>query len=221
MCFLNNVKILQTVFKSNTPGIQLGGPRREGLIVRGADHVLYSPGPPSWDHSHDSCNLISRNVESYDCVHSLFQPIICPAKPKSNNFFLNHTTHTSTEHFTMVFALLPCCQSCSAHIQLPIPMALKIPATSSTPLSDKGFYAFPPEIREIIFQHHFAGSGGWRERRDGKTPVLIKALHKSKLQIEAIEAFTQRKAFKLWERNGWDLREMPPVFSSLEIAFPR
>ena len=74
----------------------------------------------------------------------------------------------------------------------------------STSLSDKGFRAFAPEIREMIFEGALAGT--W----NGKTPALIQALRGSKLYLEAIDVFTKTNTFRLHEGNGWSWDPMPP-----------
>lgn len=72
----------------------------------------------------------------------------------------------------------------------------------ANPLSDKGFRAFPPEVRKMIFEAHLAGV--W----NGTTPALIKALRRSELYLEALDVLAKTNTFKLHEGNGWSTRNM-------------
>jgi hypothetical protein len=89
-------------------------------------------------------------------------------------------------------------------------MASTTTVMPSTLLSDKGFRAFAPEVREMIFKATLTGI--W----NGKTPVLIQALRGSKLYLEAMDAFTKSNTFRLHEGNGWSwVCNFPEPFISL------
>jgi hypothetical protein len=65
----------------------------------------------------------------------------------------------------------------------------------AAPLCRKGFRAFPPEIRQMIFREAFP----W----NGKTPALLKALRGDKvLYNEALHLF-QLNSYNLSYKNGW------------------
>jgi hypothetical protein len=64
------------------------------------------------------------------------------------------------------------------------------------PLCRKGFRAFPPEIRQMIFRETLP----W----NGKTPALLKALRGDKvLYQEALHLFFQLNSYNLSCENGW------------------
>jgi hypothetical protein len=88
---------------------------------------------------------------------------------------------------------------------------------SSTPLSDKGLYAFAPEVREMIFKAVLAGT--WY----GETHELIHALRESKLYLEAIDVFARTNIYRLHQGNGWSFEDMSlaavNTIRNLEIEF--
>jgi hypothetical protein len=88
---------------------------------------------------------------------------------------------------------------------------------SSTPLSDKGLYAFAPEVRDMIFNDVLSGT--WY----GETHELIHALRGSKLYLEAIDIFAKTNTYRLHEGNRWTFGDMPQAaintIRNLEIEF--
>lgn len=73
---------------------------------------------------------------------------------------------------------------------------------SLTPLCDKGFRAFPPEVREMIFSNHL------RNTWCGKTPALIQALRGSELYLEAVDSLAKTNIFPLHKENEWSFGKM-------------
>lgn len=78
---------------------------------------------------------------------------------------------------------------------------------SLTPLWDKRLRAFPPEIRNQIFEEMLRNT--WK----GRTPNLIKALRGSRrdqdMYYAAMYAFYTTNCYMLNHRNGWCFSDMP------------
>lgn len=75
--------------------------------------------------------------------------------------------------------------------------------TCLTPLSSSGLRAFPPEIREVIF--NFSQVLSWT----GKTPALLVALRGDReLYYEALELFYKSNTFTLHRANEWKTGDM-------------
>lgn len=74
----------------------------------------------------------------------------------------------------------------------------------STPLTDEGLRAFPPEIRELIFIAGFAGH--WQ--RGGYIPGFLKALRADpELYGEGLNVFIKTNVYRLCDANGKPLPE--------------
>jgi hypothetical protein len=72
-----------------------------------------------------------------------------------------------------------------------------------TPLSSAGLRAFPPEIRDMIYD--FSNVLSW----DGKTPALIVALRGDQgLYREVLELFYRSNTFTLHRANEWKTGDM-------------
>src|SRR5579862_8779822 len=75
--------------------------------------------------------------------------------------------------------------------------------TSPKPLSRLGFRAFPPEIRNMIFE--LSNVLSW----SGKTPALLVALRgDQELYHEVLELFYKSNTFTLHRANNWKTEDM-------------
>lgn len=76
-------------------------------------------------------------------------------------------------------------------------------STSLTSLRELGLRAFPPEIREVIF--NFSNALTWT----GKTPALLMALRGDwQLYAEALDYFYKKNVFRLHAGNEWQTGDM-------------
>lgn len=85
-----------------------------------------------------------------------------------------------------------------------------------TPLWDKRLRAFPPEIRNMIFEKMLRNT--WK----GRTPSLIKALRSSSrdqdMYFDAVYVFYKANCYMLNHNNGWSFSDMPgSVISRIRV----
>lgn len=134
---------------------------------------------------------------------------------KSSRFCIMLQIQSTTQTLLKPLLLPPTPLALSTRRPLSTPQVLSrhFPSTSQnlpTPLSDQGFRAFPPEIRDEIYHFSLEDTWGYIFNKENKIPSLLKALRADQeLYEEALAVFYKTNTFVLRQANQWSFQNMP------------